>query len=110
VLKRDAAIAFARKSPDPMPHRSGSSRLFLYSCVDVPRPVRHLGRTAAGGGPGRPCRFTTPLTRHLAVSALALFDFLPVPVDYVVVADGVERPIFSSLRLRPGLALELAVF
>jgi hypothetical protein len=55
-------------------------------------------------------RFSTPLTRHVRLSTLALFDFLPVPVDYVLLADGVERPIFSPLRLRPGLALELAVF
>jgi hypothetical protein len=55
-------------------------------------------------------RFSTRVSNHVRASALAVFDLLPVPVDYVVIVDGIETPIFSPLRLRPGLALELAFF
>ncbi|HZL17894.1 MAG TPA: hypothetical protein VFG23_09125 [Polyangia bacterium] len=49
------------------------------------------------------------LTRRVEIEALVFTDYLPTAVRYDLAVGGQRSPVLSSFRLRPGIALELAV-
>jgi hypothetical protein len=86
--------------------------------------LSHL--TPLGGSPGSAVNLTAPrwsadplvtaavgaavpLARRVEIEVLLFADYLPTAVSYDLAVGGQSSTVVSSFRLRPGIALELAV-